>query len=239
MKRHHPLLSWPQVQEGHMKVACHLCDALQESPRLRDGEAAYCCECGERLYRNRPKSLAHATSFSSAGIIFMVLAHVFPMLTLTSGSMRTQLTLLDAVEKMALAGNFLLAISIVFFTIVAPAVLIGGLLYLAAPLRHGVALPGSLWVAWLYQRIEPWSMLEVFLLGLVVSLLKLAHMADMEFGIGMWALTGLVFCTAAAVGGIDRLELWDRLEVAHQEHPEAEPPPEVPHTGHRGEHQPV
>ncbi len=61
-------------------------------------------------------------------------------------------------------------------------------------------------------------MMEVFLLGLIVSLLKLRDMADVDYGIGLWALGALVLCMAAALGGIDRMELWDRLEIV--EHPQ-------------------
>lgn len=62
-------------------------------------------------------------------------------------------------------------------------------------------------------------MLEVFLLGMIVSLMKLGHVAEVHFGIGLWALAGLVLCLAAALAGIDRRELWDRLEVAASKQP--------------------
>jgi paraquat-inducible protein A len=57
-------------------------------------------------------------------------------------------------------------------------------------------------------------MLDVFLLGFIVSLLKLGSLAEITFGTGLWALAALVVCIAGAIGGIDRRELWDRLEVA-------------------------
>ncbi|HSJ04887.1 MAG: paraquat-inducible protein A [Verrucomicrobium sp.] len=217
MKRHHPWLSWPQVRDAPMQVACHFCDTLQASPRLREGDAAYCCACGERLYRNRPRSLAHATGFSAAALIFMVLAHAFPFLTMSSGSISTKLTLLESARVLVRDGDPLVALGVIFFTVVSPFVLVGGMLYVAAPLRHGIALPGALKVTRWLQLIEPWSMLEVFLLGLIVSLLKLGKLADLDFGLGLWALAALVLCTAAAVGGIDRLELWDRLEITQKE----------------------
>jgi len=67
----------------------------------------------------------------------------------------------------------------------------------------------NIWV----QRAEPWAMLEVFLLGFIVSLLKLGHVAELHFGIGLWALIALVICMSAAIAGVDRRELWDRLEL--------------------------
>ena len=216
MDRHHPLLSWPQIREGELQVACHLCDTLQESPRLREGDAAFCCHCGERLYRNRPRSLARATGFSIAALVFMGMTYAFPFITMSTGSMRTTLSLLETVAVLGKEANPLVAVCVFFFTILAPWLLLSGLLYVAAPLRYGLALPGAVAASRMYQRLEPWSMIEVFLLGLIVSLLKLGHLAHVEYGTGLWALGGVVFCTAAALGGIDRQELWDRLEIAQR-----------------------
>ncbi len=216
MKRHLPGLSWPRLNDEPMQVACHFCDTLQTSPRLQEGDAAHCCHCGEMLYQNRPRSLAHAAGFSSAALIFMALAHSFPFLTMDSGSIRTKLTLLEAASSLSREGSPILGAGVVIFTVIAPLLLMGGLLYVAAPLRFGIALPGAVAFTRIFQRSEPWSMLEVFLLGLIVSLLKLGDVAELRFDIGLWALGGLVICTSAAMAGIDRLELWDRLEIARQ-----------------------
>jgi paraquat-inducible protein A len=197
-------------------VACHFCDALQEAPRLPEGDAAHCCRCGELLYQNRPRSLARATAFSSSALIFMVLVHIFPSVTVEAGSVRRELTILEAAAAMWHEGNPLISVATVFFTMFAPLILMGGLLYVAAPLRFGIAFPGAKAVTRWFQLCEPWSMLEVFLFGILVALLKLGAVGDIHLGTGLWAMTGLVVCTACAVAGIDRLELWDRLEIALQ-----------------------
>lgn len=214
MKRHAPGLSWPRIEEGPIRVACHFCDALQEAPRLQEGDAAHCCRCGEMLYQNRPRSLARATAFSSAALIFMVLVHIFPSVTVEAGSVRRELTILQAADAMWNEGNPLISVGTVFFTMIAPLVLVGGLLYVSAPLRFGIAFPGAKVVTRWFQLCEPWSMLEVFLFGILVALLKLGAVGEIHLGTGMWAMAGLVVCTACAVAGIDRLELWDRLEIA-------------------------
>jgi paraquat-inducible protein A len=214
MKRRQAGLSWPRLDDAPMQVACHFCDTLQNAPRLPEGDAAYCCRCGEMLYQNRPRSLARATGFSSAALIFMVLAHLFPSVTVDAGSIRRELTILEAAAAMFREGHPEIALAAVAFTLIAPLLLVGGLLYVAAPLRFGIALPGARAVTRLFQLSEPWSMLEVFLLSILVALLKLGAVGDIHLGVGIWALAGLVFCTAAAMAGIDRLELWDRLEIA-------------------------
>ena len=54
----------------------------------------------------------------------------------------------------------------------------------------------------------------VFFLGAMISLLKLVKLAEVDLGIGFWAVAGLMFCLAGAVGGIVKVELWDRIELA-------------------------
>ncbi len=113
-------------------------------------------------------------------------------------------------------GGLVIGCFVALFTIVAPAFLAAGILYVNAPLLIGRAAPGARTVARWSAQTEPWNMVEVFLLGVLVSLLKLGEMATLDFGAGFWAFAGLMFCMAAAVAGIDRMELWDRLEVARE-----------------------
>lgn len=208
------MLSWPKPQGGPRHAACHFCDTLHDASPVAEGIAARCARCGAMLYQNRPASLARASAFSLAAIFLMVLVHVFPFLTMDAASLRRNLTLIGASTALMDEDAPILGFSILLFTVVAPLVLAGGMIYVCAPLMLGRAAPGARTVAkWMY-RCEPWNMVEVFLLGVLVSLLKLAKVADVEFGYGFWAFAGVMLCLAAAVAGIDREELWDRLEVA-------------------------
>ncbi|GAA5483282.1 paraquat-inducible protein A [Haloferula sargassicola] len=211
--RHHHGLPWPRL-ERHERIACHFCDALQPAPRLREGEIALCGHCGEELFQNRPRSLSRCVGWSLGAVFFMIVAHSFPFLTMEAAGARTKLGLWRAAKALYHDDSLVLAVLTVMFTIVAPAVLSLGLIYICAPLMRGRALPGSVAIARWIQFSEPWSMLEVFLLGFIVSLLKLGHLAHIEFEIGLWALVAVVICLAAAMAGIDRRELWDRLEIA-------------------------
>lgn len=213
--RHHHELSWPQIRGPVHQVACHFCDTLQATPRLGEGEGAFCTCCGKMLFINQPHSLARATSFSSAALILMGVTHTFPMLTMSAGGEGTRLTLWEASQVLAQENRPLLAVAVIFFTMIAPVILMSGLLYVAEPLRRGHTLPGTVTMMRWFQGVEPWSMMEVFLLGLIVSLLKLRNLADVHYGVGLWALGALVLCMAAALGSVDKLELWDRIEVVH------------------------
>ena len=146
----------------------------------------------------------------------MVMVHVFPFLTMDAAGMRTSLSLTNAAHALIDQGSPLLGAALALFTIVAPLVMACGLVYVCGPLMFGHAAPGAAGVTRWLSRAEPWNMIEVFLLGVLVSLLKLNRVAEIQFGIGFWAFAVLMFSMAAAVASIDRDELWDRLEVARQ-----------------------
>ncbi|MGE9269691.1 MAG: paraquat-inducible protein A [Verrucomicrobiales bacterium] len=223
MKRHHHGLAWPRLHPNE-PVACHFCDAIQQAPSVKEGDAAYCGHCGELLFQNRPRSLSRATGFAAGALILTLLAHSYPFLTMKAASAQTELSLIGSSVVLLREGYPILAALSFTFTVIAPLVMIGGVLYICAPLLYGKALPGAKSMTRWIQRSEPWSMLEVFLLGFIVSLLKLGHLAEIHFGIGLWALVALVICIAGAMAGIDRRELWDRLELALARPSSAVPP---------------
>jgi paraquat-inducible protein A len=179
-----------------------------------EGTAARCVRCGAVLYQNRPASLVRATAFSLTALILMVVVHTSPFLTMDAGGMVTTLTPVGAARTLIGLGSPVVGWSVAIFTVATPLVLAGGLIYVCGPLLAGRSAPGARHVARLMSWTEPWNMIEVFLLGVLVSLMKLGQMADLHFGVGFWAFAVLMFCMAAAAAGIDRDELWDRLEVS-------------------------
>jgi len=208
--------TWPQPSNGPHRVACHFCDTLHEAPAVPEGTAARCRRCGVVLYQNRPASLVRTTAFSLASLVLIGITHSFPFLVMKSNGLQTELSLYRAAHELIREGSVVIGCGVGVFTTVAPLVMAIGLLYVNAPLLWGRVAPGARVVARWTAHTEPWNMTEVFLLGVLVSLMKLGSMAELVFGVGFWAFAGLMVCMAAAVAGIDRNELWDRLEVADE-----------------------
>lgn len=216
MKKLLSILPWPRPRGGPHHAACHFCDTLHDSVVVPEGTAARCVCCGAPLYQNRPASLVRATAFSLTALMLMVLVHVFPFLTMEAAGMRTSLSLTHAAHSLVDQGSPVLGVALALFTIVAPLFMACGLIYVCGPLMFGHAAPGAMAVTRWLSRTEPWNMIEVFLIGVLVSLLKLTKVAELHFGPGFWAFSVLMFSMAAAVASIDRNELWDRLEVARE-----------------------
>ncbi len=207
-------MAWPKPRGGPHRSVCHFCDTLHEARPIPEGTAARCVRCDAVLYQNRPASLVRATAFSLTALILMGVVHTFPFMSMDAGGMFTSLNPVGAARALIEQGSPIVGWSVALFTVVTPLVLSGGLIYVCGPLLFGRSAPGAIHVARWMSRTEPWNMIEVFLLGVLVSLMKLGEMAELHFGVGFWAFAALMLCMAAATAGIDRDELWDRLEVA-------------------------
>lgn len=190
---------------------------MHDANPIPEGSRANCVCCGATLFQNRPASLVRVTAFSMTALILMVFVHTQPFIDMDAASISTTLTLPGATKALIDDGAWMVGIGVALFTMVTPLILAGGLVYVCGPLMFGKAAPGAKFVTTWMSHTEPWNMIEVFLLGVLVSLLKLGHLAELHFGFGFWAFTALMFCMAAAVAAIDKRELWDRLEVAEQE----------------------
>lgn len=207
--------SWPRVPDADHRVACHFCDTLHEVRVIDEGLAAHCRQCQAVLYRNRPNSLQRAVAFGFAALCLMILALNFPFITMNVQGNISSVTVPGAVGQLWRSGGEWIAASMVLFVIVLPLLLIFLLLFLCTPLMFGKSFPGSTPMMRWFLTIQPWVMVEVFFLGAIVSLLKLIKLADVSLGVGFWSTAGLMVCLAGAVGGIDRIELWDRIELAN------------------------
>lgn len=193
-------------------VACGECDALQREPTLPVGGTAFCVRCGGELYRNKPGSLDHTLAFVIAAAVVFVIANAHPLMGLDARGLRTGTALLDT--AVALWDHDMPSVGVLVFvtTWLMPIVQIAGMLYMLVPLRLGT-VPPRLHLAYrVVNWAQPWAMVEVFLLGALVSLVKLTQVAKVVPEPGIYAIGAYVMLLAAAVSAFEPRELWRRVE---------------------------
>lgn len=213
MSRHHHF-TWPRLPDVRHRVACYYCDTLHEADLIEEGRAAHCRQCGVVLYRNRKSSLPRAVSFGITALAFFTLMMIYPFISLDAGGNSVVVSVPGAVTRLWAEGGHFISLSVALFVIILPLLQLLALTLLCTPLLFGRAFPKSRPLLRAFQSLQSWGMVEVFFLGAIVSLLKLIKIADIELGIGFWSVAGLMLCLAGAVAGIDRNELWDRIETA-------------------------
>jgi len=193
-------------------IACHDCDLVHVAPIVPPGGAATCSRCGSVLFKEKVDSLDRTLALTLAGVVLFAVANTFPFLAFVMQGRETQTTLGTGVVDLYRQGMTPLAALVALTAIAAPAVQLGTLLYLLLPLRLGRVPPALATVFRLMRRIQPWSMMEVFLLGILVSVVKLAGMADIVPGLAIWAFGVLILVIAAANASLDPRIIWRRAE---------------------------
>jgi paraquat-inducible protein A len=194
--------------------ACPDCDCLFTAPETPDGDRVICPRCRSHLVARRANFVSHATALVSAAAIFFLLANIFPFMTLKADYRENDMRLAGSITGLAQQGFPVLAGMVGMFILAAPAFLLGAMLYILIPLLTGERRRWSLQICRAMAEARRWNMVEVYLLGALVSLLKLGKLATLTLGLSFWAFVGFIFCLASAWTIIDPSELWRKLEEA-------------------------
>ena len=194
-------------------VACHECDLLQRMIMLPEGGKAACRRCGALLYRRTRDSLDRTLAFTLAAAVLLIVANLFPIVGLDAQGNRTSTTLFGTVRTLYDDGMRSVAALVFVTTILMPLLDVGAMLYMLLPVKFGWVPQGLPAMFRLVQTVRPWGMVEVFMLGTLVSLAKLSHIAHVQPGIALWSFGVLMFLVAAAAASFDADELWSRVEA--------------------------
>lgn len=191
-------------------VACHDCDLLNELP---EGVVAtlLCARCGAVLHRHRPDSIDRSLALTLGALVLFVMALSFPFLAMKSGGFVQETRLLTGIVELWRQELYGLATLVLLTCVLVPLLQIGGLLYLLLPLKMGRPVPHAIRVMRLVRQVAPWGMLEIFMLGILVALVKLGKMATIVPGTSVFAFGALVLVMAAAFTTLDPSLLWERL----------------------------
>lgn len=195
-----------------MLTACHECDLLQHLPRLSGKGSLKCRRCGALLYKHRENSLEITLALSLAAMILFVLANAFPFLSFQLQGQLRETTLITGILELYREGLPGLSLLVFLTTIAVPFLQIAGMLYILLPLKFGKKAPEMMRVFRGIRSLQPWSMMEVFMIGILVSLVKLMKMAKIIPGIAIFAFLMLIFVQAAAASALDPHIVWEKWE---------------------------
>ena len=195
-------------------IACHECDLLQREVVLPRGGIARCGRCRGELYRSHPHSLELTLAFTAAAIVLFVIANSFPIVGLKLQGQVIETSLFHTVWVLYDEGMEPVAALVFATTMLMPALELFAMTYLLLPLRVGRLPPHFALVFRMLQAVRPWGMVEVFMLGVLVSMVKLAHLATLVTGIALWSFGALMLLLAAVAATFDKRDLWARVGAA-------------------------
>ena len=196
-------------------TACHECDLLlRELAVPVDVGTVRCPRCGAVLYRVSRNALERALALTCAALVLLLIGNLFPLVGLDIQGHHVETTVLGAARQLWRDDMPLIALVLLATTVLMPLVELSALAWLLLPLRGGRRPPGFVALFRALQLAHPWAMVEVFILGVLVSLVKLSHLADVLPGPAIWCFGALMLVLTALSSLFDPRALWQAWEEA-------------------------
>jgi paraquat-inducible protein A len=195
-------------------IACTTCGQIHAHEPLKPGTVGECCRCGSAVKKHISYSLHWTGALSLAALILYVPANVFPILHLEMYGASSDNTVWSGCERLFRDGDWVIAIIVFLASILIPLLKLGSLFTLVIFAKFGI----SRWKQqrnWIYKFVDSvgrWAMLDVFVVAILVSLVKLQKLATIIPGKGLIAFTGVVVLTLLASATFDPRLIWETEE---------------------------
>ena len=190
---------------------CHECDWVSVMPTLAVGDAALCPRCGHRLAERHAVGTQAELAWGLAALITLLIALGAEFVSFETSGIANAMTITDAAGALLGRDYVLLAALVLATTVILPALFLLVLLYLNAGLALGRELPASGALALVLRPVSPWIMSDVFIVGVLVSLIKIITLANIHVGPGFVAFCAYAVLMLRAIHGFDPEQLWDRI----------------------------
>ncbi len=188
---------------------CRHCDLVQELPQLAPGEEACCPRCANHLDARHPDPVVRPVLFAGSALFMLLLANLFPFVSMYAAGNSHEMSFFDTSSVLFAEHHQWLALLIWLFIQAVPASCMLAIVYLKLGMLY--PLPARTWVARVLYMLKPWSMVDIFLMGLIISFVKLVADADISLGPSFWAFCLFCLLHLRAFQVIDRRELWSRI----------------------------
>jgi paraquat-inducible protein A len=194
-------------------MACEACDLLVRAGDLRGGQRAHCPRCGHLLTACVEDGLARSLAYAIAAAVLLFVANAFPFIQLSAQGLEQVMTLPRTAIEFYRDGHAILAVIVLGPIVGIPGLMLVAKIALLVPLLRRRPARWLVPAGRLLFQLNPWSMAEVFVIGVLVSMVKIASMATIVIGPSFWAYVGFTICFTASLASLDRLQLWREIEA--------------------------
>ena len=196
-------------------ISCHDCGLLQQISHMPEEGDIKCCRCNSTLRKRQriapSKSIEHTLILVITALVLLIIANTYPILQIVAEGHPLSTTLLSCVSYLFTHEMLFLAGLVFLTSIGAPLIQLTGLLYLFLPLYFDHIPPYATQVYRWVRTVRAWSMLEVLMLGILVSVVKLSALATVIPGIALVAFALLILFIAAILSTLDTEMVWEQI----------------------------
>ncbi|HUM09363.1 MAG TPA: PqiA/YebS family transporter subunit [Myxococcaceae bacterium] len=194
------------------EVACHDCAQVQSLPQLGLHSLARCCRCDAVLDRREPPD-STPLALALAGLLCGLLANAFPIVEVSLAGRHRSNLLVGGPRALVSDHMPALALVVAFFSIVFPLLWLGAVCYVLFHVRRGNRARELGPLFRLAERLRPWGMIEVYVMGGFVAFTRLEELGRVSIGTGGWAVAAMAFLTFLVDQALDRRHVWDSIQA--------------------------
>jgi paraquat-inducible protein A len=198
---------------------CHDCHILVKWPGLSPGETAICPRCGADVHLRKPNSIMRTWALVIASYIFYIPANVLPITITSSLGTEQADTIMSGVIYFLKSGSYEIALIIFVASVLVPLMKLMILTYLLLSVRFK-----SLWrpkertrLYSLTEAVGRWSMLDIYVVTILVALVKLGALANIDAGPAAAYFAAVVVITMFAAESFDPRLMWDVIDDSSHE----------------------
>jgi len=199
-------------RDNKQLIACQQCDALYEKPELKQGQSAKCVRCGSTMAERKVDSIDRSFNWSLAGMLLFMPAILLPIMGVTLAGQYHHASLLDCILVLIERGYFMIATFVFLFAIAVPVVRLFGAFYITYSFKFDKLKPSLLSFFRAFHHLDNWAMLNVFMLGIVVSMYKLIDDTELSVNMGLLAFILWLISSTMASAALDPDYIWQELE---------------------------
>jgi paraquat-inducible protein A len=186
---------------------CHECHLRVKLPSLTHKQAAVCPRCGLQLTVYHHHASQRIIALATTSLIFLLASLPFEFLSFSTSGRYTSIDILGGLWVLVEKDYALLALVQVLAILILPAFVLFSLLYLLVPLSLGFRPTKAEWVIKTLFNLLPWTMAEIFLIGVLVSLIKILSMADIGLGLSFYAYLFFTIFMTITLLYVDKYQL--------------------------------
>ena len=208
--------------ESQAWMLCPQCDLMVKLPDVPQGSRASCPRCHSVLTANWPEPRKRPTGYALAALFMLLLANLFPFITMKVAGLSSQISLLEIPKVMVSEDYSSLATLFLAFVQAIPALCMLIIILLVNRIPMPISL--RLGLARILFQLRSWGMAEIFMAGVLVSFVKLMAYGDIGLETSFWPWCLFCLLQLRAFQCVDRRWLWQQIA----------PMPPLPHAPEKG-----
>jgi paraquat-inducible protein A len=192
-------------------IACHECDLLLRKPLTSAGERVECPRCGYELYTHRSQVVRRSLALVITALLLYLPANFLPIMQLNLLGQVTEDTVWSGVLGLYSSGMQSIAVVVFLCSMAVPLLKLLCQFAVLLSIRLDIGRSYGLLLYRIYHHMREWGMLEVYLMGILVAIVKLVDLADLSIGLGLFCFIALLLVQVWLEVTMSPHQIWQAL----------------------------